>query len=59
MVSSKVLTKKLKMVLSRQIEYLSAMENKITIAQANSLLDEKGKFLEDLVSCRENLNFYL
>ncbi len=42
------------------IEYLSAMvETKYTIAQANSKLDKNGKFTEDLVSCRQNLNFIL
>ncbi len=42
------------------IEYLSAMEEtKYTIAQANSKLDKSGKFIEDLVSCRQNLNFIL
>ena len=47
-------------IVQDKIEYLSAMqETKFTIAQANSLLDEKGKFLEELVSCRENLNFIL
>ena len=42
------------------IEHLSAMEEtKFTIAQANAVLDENGKFLEELVSCRHNLNFIL
>ena len=42
------------------IEYLSAMEEtKFTIAQANSLIDKNGKFTEELVSCRQNLNFIL
>ena len=42
------------------IQYLSAMEEtKFTIAQANSKIDKKGKIIEDLVSCRENLNFIL
>ncbi len=42
------------------IEYLSAMqETKFTIAQANSKLDKNGKFEEELVSCRQNLNFIL
>ncbi len=42
------------------IEYLSAMEEtKFTIAQANSLIDKNGKFIEELVSCRQNLNFIL
>jgi DNA-directed RNA polymerase subunit beta len=34
-------------------------ETKFTIAQANSKIDKKGKITEDLVSCRENLNFIL
>ena len=34
-------------------------ETKFTIAQANSIIDQKGKFKEDLVSCRQNLNFIL
>ncbi len=43
-----------------KIEYLSAMEEtKYTIAQANSILDKNGKFVEELVSCRQNLNFIL
>ena len=47
-------------VVKDKIEYLSAMEEtKFTIAQANSLIDENGKFKEQLVSCRENLNFIL
>jgi len=42
------------------IEYLSAMEEtKFTIAQANSKIDKNGNFTEELVSCRENLNFIL
>ena len=42
------------------IEHLSAMEEtKFTIAQANAVLDTNGKFLEELVSCRKNLNFIL
>ena len=42
------------------IEYLSAMEEtKYTIAQANSVLDKNGKFTEELVSCRKNLDFIL
>ena len=40
--------------------YLSAMEEtKYTIAQANTKVDKKGKIIEELVSCRENLNFIL
>ena len=47
-------------VVQNNIEYLSAMEEtKFTIAQANSLIDKNGKFTEDLVSCRQNLNFIL
>jgi len=47
-------------VVEDKIEYLSAMEEtKFTIAQANSKIDKNGKFTEDLVSCRENLNFIL
>ena len=43
-----------------KIVYLSAMEEtKYTIAQANSLIDKNGKFKEQLVSCRQNLNFIL
>ncbi len=34
-------------------------ETKFTIAQANSLIDKNGKFKEELVSCRQNLNFIL
>ena len=46
-------------IVQDKIEYLSAMEEtKFTIAQANSLLDEKGKFVEELVSCREKFEFY-
>ena len=42
------------------IEYLSAMEEtKFTIAQANSKIDKNGKFTEELVSCRQFLNFIL
>ena len=47
-------------IVQGNIEYLSAMEEtKFTIAQANSLIDKNGKFTEDLVSCRQNLNFIL
>jgi len=47
-------------VVQDKIEYLSAMEEtKFTIAQANSLIDKNRKFIEELVSCRENLNFIL
>ena len=47
-------------IVQGNIEYLSAMEEtKFTIAQANSLIDKNGKFTEELVSCRQNLNFIL
>ena len=47
-------------VVENTIEYLSAMEEtKFTIAQANSKIDKNGKFTEELVSCRHNLNFIL
>jgi DNA-directed RNA polymerase subunit beta len=47
-------------VVEDKIEYLSAMEEtKYTIAQANSKLDKNNKITEDLVSCRQNLNFVL
>ena len=42
------------------IEYLSAMEEaNYTIAQANSVIDKNGRITEELVSCRQNLNFVL
>ena len=47
-------------VVQNEIQYLSAMEeSKYTIAQANSVIDKNGKFKEDLVSCRQNLDFIL
>ncbi len=47
-------------VVQDKVEYLSAMEEtKYTIAQANTKLDKNGKIVEDLVSCRQNLNFLL
>ncbi len=47
-------------VVQNTIEYLSAMkETKFTVAQANSIIDKNGKFKENLVSCRQNLNFIL
>ena len=43
-----------------KIEYLSAIEEeRYTIAQANSLIDADGSFVEELVSCRKGLNFIL
>jgi DNA-directed RNA polymerase subunit beta len=47
-------------VVQDNVEYLSAMEEtKFTIAQANTKLDKSGKIIEELVSCRQNLNFLL
>jgi len=47
-------------VVQNNVEYLSAMEEtKFTIAQANAKIDKNGKILEELVPCRENLNFVL
>jgi DNA-directed RNA polymerase subunit beta len=47
-------------VVQDKVEYLSAMEEtKFTIAQANTKIDNNGKIVEELVSCRENLNFLL
>jgi len=37
-----------------QIDYLSAIEeSRYVIAQANAQLDEEGRFVDDLVACRE------
>ena len=47
-------------IVEDKVEYLSAMEEtKYTIAQANAKIDKSGKILEELVPCRENLNFVL
>jgi DNA-directed RNA polymerase subunit beta len=47
-------------IVQDNVEYLSAMEEtKFTIAQANTKIDKNGKIIEELVSCRENLNFLL
>ncbi len=47
-------------VVQDKVMYLSAMEEtKFTIAQANTKLDKNGKIIEELVSCRQNLNFLL
>jgi DNA-directed RNA polymerase subunit beta len=47
-------------IVQENVEYLSAMEEtKFTIAQANTKLDKNGKIIEELVSCRQNLNFLL
>ena len=43
-----------------EIKYLSAIEEeRYTIAQANSVLNKDGSFVEELVACRKNLNFEL
>ena len=43
-----------------EVIYLSAIEEgKYAIAQANSALDDKGKFTGDLISCRRNGDFVL
>ncbi len=45
---------------SDEMVYLSAMEEgKYTIAQANAMLDNKGKFVDDLVSCRVSGEFMM
>jgi DNA-directed RNA polymerase subunit beta len=47
-------------VVQDKVEYLSAIEEtKFTIAQANTKIDKNGKIIEELVSCRQNLNFLL
>ena len=43
-----------------EVIYLSAIEEgKYAIAQANSNLDDKNKFVDDLISCRRNGDFVL
>ena len=45
---------------TEEVVYLTAMEEgRYTIAQANATLDAKGKFQEDLVSCRRNGEFVM
>ncbi len=45
---------------TNKIEYLSATEEeKYTIAQANSPINENGNFIEELLSCRKSPNFIL
>jgi len=47
-------------VVTDEIDYLSAIEEeKYTIAQANTHIDEKGNITEELVSSRKSLNFIL
>ncbi len=43
-----------------EVVYLSAMEEgKYTIAQANAEMDETGKLISELVSCRKNSDFLM
>ena len=43
-----------------EVVYMSAMEEgKYTIAQANAELDEKGAFMNDLISCRKGGDYIL
>jgi len=43
-----------------QIDYLSAIEEgRYVIAQANAALDDKGKLVDDLISCRHQNEFTL
>ncbi len=43
-----------------EVHYLSAIEEgKYTIAQANAELDDKGKFVDELVSCRVDGDFHM
>jgi len=43
-----------------EVVYLSAMEEaKYTIAQANAQVDAKGRFVEELVSCRKGGDFVM
>jgi DNA-directed RNA polymerase subunit beta len=43
-----------------EVVYLSAMEEgRYTVAQANAELDEKGRFKQDLVSCRRGGDFVM
>ncbi len=45
-------------VVSNEIEYLSAIEEgNYVIAQANANLDEKNRFVDELVSCRHQSEF--
>ena len=45
---------------TEEIEYLSAIEEgQYVIAQANALLDDEGRFIDDLVTCRHRNEFTL
>ncbi|MEE8393978.1 MAG: DNA-directed RNA polymerase subunit beta, partial [Rhodospirillales bacterium] len=44
----------------KEVVYMSAMEEgRYTIAQANAEVDDKGRFVDELVSCRKGGNFVL
>ncbi|MDB3954024.1 DNA-directed RNA polymerase subunit beta [Alphaproteobacteria bacterium] len=43
-----------------EVIYMSAMdEGRYTVAQANAVLDNKGRFTEDLISCRKGGDYIL
>ena len=43
-----------------EVAYLSAMEEvRYTVAQANSILDEEGRFVEDLISVRRGADYLM
>src|SRR3954465_2019900 len=43
-----------------EVNYLSAMEeSRYTVAQANATIDGRGKFTDELVSCRKGGNFVM
>ena len=45
---------------TEEVIYMSAMdEGRYTVAQANAVLDNKGRFTEDLVSCRRGGDYIL
>ncbi len=45
---------------SAKVEYLTAMdEGRYTIAQANAEIDKRGRFINDLVSCRAKGDFVM
>ena len=47
-------------VITDDVDYLSAIEEaKFTIAQASAIIDDKGRFTQDLVSCRKEEEFIL
>ncbi|MFC4353454.1 DNA-directed RNA polymerase subunit beta [Fodinicurvata halophila] len=47
-------------VVGDEVVYLSAMEEvRYTVAQANSTLDDNGKFVDDLISCRRGADYLM